>query len=305
MQLKLPVLPLHKIDTLSYQKCLIPIDKFPTNARPGQWAKCYLTGKDGTNLQSYIVAQIFPRKELQNVCYMDKCVTYLYDDHNDKVITLDKLELLDEIKECKTVKVLYQINPEYFVENSTKFNKLYLLEMTQILLQKYYLSKKCCIKDFDFQMNGIDSVLVEMEETCDNSVYILTDNTNLNIENIALTCNINNKDLETLMVKPFIQAAQDLDDLIKLVRLQRLQKRSLCMSLNALLVGAVGSGKSSIVEEFLRRHKCNVFRIEMSNCLKQYPGETEAELRKIFKAAGDFESKFKAKGKKFIVLHRI
>lgn len=295
MQLKLPVLSLHQIDTISYQKCLIPINKFPANARPGQWAKCYLTGKVG-GFQSYVIAQVFPRKELQDVCYIDKCVSTL-DCQEQQDITLVKLELLEQTKEAKVVNVLYHLNAEYFIENSSKLNKSYLLEMAEILLQKYSLSDKCSVRDNDFQLNGIDFIQVEVEDTCENSVYMLTDETNVNIKNISLTCSTINKDFKSLMVKPFTQTAQELDDLMKILRLQRLQKRSLRMSLNALLVGAVGSGKSSLVEEFLRRHNCNVFRVEMSNCLKQYPGETEAELRKIFKAACDFESKFKAKGK--------
>ncbi|KAM7358904.1 ATPase family gene 2 protein homolog B isoform 2-T2 [Cochliomyia hominivorax] len=282
MQLNLSVLSLNKIDNLSYQKCLIPQQQFPSNARPGQWAKCYLSEKRN-GIENFAIVQIFPRKELENVCYLDKTITDQRIDDKEEML-LTKLELLEGKEQCKIVNMSFVLNTQDFIENSGKPTKTYLLELGKTLLQKYQLWKKCSIRD---------EFLLDYDET------------NVNIKNISLNSNTINQDLVYLNAQPIERARQELDDLMKLVRIQRSQKRSLCLSLNTLLVGAVGSGKSCLVEEFLKRHHCNVFRVNITSCLKQYPGETEAELRKIFKAACDFETKFKSKDPTVILLEEI
>ncbi|TMW42073.1 hypothetical protein DOY81_012846, partial [Sarcophaga bullata] len=173
MAFNLNILPL---DNIYYQKCLIPKDKFPSSARPGQWAKCYF--RDGLNkeLQNCAVAQIFPRDEIGEVCLLDTSITEV-DITDDRPIVLEDIVLL-----------------------KTK--------------------------------------------------------------------------------NPFTSARKELDNIIQLLKFQRSQKRAIRLNLNVLLVGAVGSGKNYFIGNVFKDHHCNVFQIEITQCLKQYPGETEAELKK-------------------------
>ncbi|XP_065359905.1 uncharacterized protein LOC135953821 [Calliphora vicina] len=299
----LPILPLVTIDSLSYQKCLIPKDKFPVNARPGQWAKCYFR-EVASETQNYAIAQIFPRSDVDGACYMDTCVAK-YTSNKDQRLILKELKLLEKNQVTCKADVIIQLNPQYFIKNSSLLTKSYLHELSKTLLQKYHLTPGSSVTDTFFVDNGVDSIGIEFDECTDDGIYLVTDDTNLNIKNISLTNNNLNRDLVALNVTPFTEASQELDDLMKFVSMQRFQKRSLCMSLNTLLVGPVGCGKTTLVEEFLQRHHCNVFHIEIGNCLKQYPGETEAELRKIFNAACDFENKLQNEDPTIVLLEEI
>ncbi|TMW40360.1 hypothetical protein DOY81_014560, partial [Sarcophaga bullata] len=139
------------------------------------------------------------------------------------------------------------------------------------------------------------------EDTC----YTITDDTLVNVRNVRMANNLFDKELNCLNVDPFTSVRKELDNIIKLLKFQRSQKRAIRLNLNVLLVGAVGSGKTTLLETFLKDHHCNVFQIEITQCLKQYPGETEAELRKIFKAACDFEKTFQSEDPTVILLEEI
>ncbi|XP_037818612.1 cell division cycle protein 48 homolog [Lucilia sericata] len=297
------ILPLNTIDNLSYQKCLIPKDKFPATATPGQWSKCYF--KESTSeRQNYAIAQIFPRPDIEEACYMDANVTN-YHFNDDQQLTLKECHLLENPQEINQVSVFIKLNPEYFIKNSGFLTKTHLLELAKTLLQKYHLTHDSSIKDEFLLDNGVDYISIELEDYKDEGIYFITDTCNVIIKNISLTYNNFKRERLPLNVEPFSNVQQELQDLMKFVCMQRSHKRYLNMSLNALVIGPVGSGKTTLVEEFLQNHRCNIFRIEIGNCLKQYPGETEAELRKIFKAASDFENKFKAKDPTVILLEEL
>lgn len=297
MDLNLPMLSLDAIDALSYQKCLLPKHDFPQKTRPGQWAKCYFSDFNRTGVEYYTVTQIFPRDDLDAVCYLDKCVLNVNCNTNQQFV-LNKLVVLQKKLKIDNANMVIQLSPRYFIENSSQITKSYLRELAKTLLQRYHLTHKSFVYDSYLLEIGIDSIFVEIENACDDSTYFITDETMVNIKNISLKNQLLVRDLVALNIEPFAQARQELDSLTKLVRMQcASQKLLLGVSLNVLLVGATGCGKTYLLEDFLRSHHCNVFHIEISNCLKQFPGETEAELRKIFKAACDFENKFKPKGK--------
>lgn len=295
MNIKLPIYSLNIIDSISFQKCLIPKDKFPGNIIPGQWAKCFFTDSS-SGKQYYAVAQTFPRADLSGLCYLDTIVSNYENTGNQKLL-LENCMFLENKKEIEIMNVVFYLNPEYFIEHSSSFTKSYLEMLANIWLQQYHLTAECLIRDQFLLDNGIEFIYVEIEDSSNNCVYFTTDSTRVHVKNISLKYKVYNFNNINFDAKPFAKAQQELNDLIKIVHMQRSAKKlSLHMNINALVVGAVGSGKTSIVEQFLQDHHCNVFNIKVTSCLKQYPGETEAELRKIFKAACNFETRFKAKG---------
>lgn len=298
MSLNLRILPLTTIENFVIQKCLLPKEHFPVTAPPGQWSKCYF--HETTNYkQNYAVCQIFPREDGESVCYLDTCVSSgLYINEENQWI-LDKIEILkNHLLELKKVDVVFHINPEFCINNINSLTKSNLNDLAQILLQKYQLTKSCFIKDSEMQeCSGIDSISIDIKDDSEGgNIFLITDDTFINITNILLTPKLKPMDLIPLNVPCFHKARQDLNDLIEIVKLQRSSSKSFRVGLNILLVGPVGCGKTTLVEEFLRQYRCNVFRINTGNVMKQYPGETEAELRKIFKAACHFEKNIKSKG---------
>ena len=294
MAFNLNILPL---DNIYYQKCLIPKAKFPSNARPGQWAKCYF--RDGLNkeVQNYAVAQIFPRDDMGEVCLLDTSITEV-DIIHDRPLVLENIVLLKTKNQVENINVIFHLNSQYFVNNSSRITKSGLQEIVQIVLQKYHICNKCLVKDSYFKSYGIDSLYIEIPGDANEDVcYTATDDTLVNVRNVRMANGLLNKELNCLDVEPFATARKELDNIIKILRYQHSQKRALRLNLNVLLIGAVGSGKTTLVDTFLKDYRCNVFHIEITKCLKQYPGETEAELRKIFKAACDFERTFQCEGR--------
>lgn len=294
MAFNINILPL---DNIYYQKCLIPRDKFPSSARPGQWAKCYFRDSLNKAYQNYAVAQIFPRDDIGKVSFLDTSITEV-DIIHDRPMVLENIVLLKAKSKVEEINVIFHLNSQYFVNNSSRITKSGLQEMAQVILQKYHICNKCLVKDSYFKSYGVDSLYIEIpgdanEDTC----YTVTDGTLVNVRNVRMSNGLFDKELHCLNVDPFITARKELDNIIKILKFKHIQKRALRLNLNVLLVGAVGSGKTTLMETFLKDHRCNVFHIEITQCLKQYPGETEAELRKIFKAACHFESTFQCEGR--------
>lgn len=287
------ILPLATLENIVVQKCLIPNEKFPVTARPGQWAKCYFHELDNTK-QNYAVCQLFPRDDEDCLCYLDTSVcSGIFND--DKQLFLDDIKVLDEVSELSVVNVIFHINPVYCINNDKTLSKSFLNDLAQILLQKYHLTNSCVIRDTDLIDSGIDFVSVHIDSG-GNGNFVITDETFVNVENVLLTKKPFVSDQIPLNVPIFQETRQNLEDFMGVARMQRYRTGQFRTSLNVLIVGPVGCGKSTLVEDFLQHHQCNVFRIAAGNVMKQYPGETEAELRKIFKAACQFEHKFKSRG---------
>lgn len=293
MAFNLNILP---VDNIFYQKCLIPKDKFPSIAKPGQWAKCYFRNDLNKKIQNYAVAQIFPRDEMDQLCYLDTSVIGI-DVVDDNPKFLEDIVLLQTKSKAKNMNIEFHLNSPYFVNNSCHITNSGLLQLAKIILQKYQITNKCLVKDSYFLSHGVDSLYIEIIDGAnENTCYNAANDTLVNIKNVCIANDLFYKKLNCLNIHPFTSARKELDNIIKLAKFQQTHKHSLRLNLNVLLVGAVGSGKTTLVEKFLKDHRCNVFPIEITQCLKQYPGETESELRKIFKAACDFERTFQSEG---------
>lgn len=295
MSINLRILPLRTVEHYSSQKCLIPREKFSQICRPGLWAKCWFHSTACNEFKNFSICQVFPRNGDDNsVCYLDLSVCKIMLQNEDHQLILDNIEPLNE-KDG----VVRDIRVSYVLSSETKMidsiSKSFLAEMTQLLLQEFHLSKSCVVMSPEFQRNGVEGVCIDVSEFNDQDTFTITDDVAIQINNICLNANHSINKIVHFEASSFAKARQELDDLMHAVQIQRDSSPSKRMALNSLIVGPVGCGKSYLLEDYLHYYRCNVFRVK-TNVLKQYPGETEMELRRIFKAAQHFETHFKPKG---------
>lgn len=139
---------------------------------------------------------------------------------------------------------------------------------------------------------GIASIeICEVPGLMDINCFELNSKTQLEIEDVRLATPTSLPRLKHYHSHGFEAPLQALEKLLSSSNKEQLRGAPL----NALLVGAVGSGKSSLLAEFLRRHSCNCFYITASQVLRSYPGETEQELRTIFQSAHTFKERLHPK----------
>uniref|UniRef100_A0A1I8QEF3 AAA+ ATPase domain-containing protein n=1 Tax=Stomoxys calcitrans TaxID=35570 RepID=A0A1I8QEF3_STOCA len=300
------ILPLESVDNFVSQKCLLPKDRFPQGGRPGQWAKCWFSPIDQPTMRNFAVCQIFPREQGEmTMCYMDMSICQCRSKSLDQRFVLDDIVLMDENEiQLRQIEVSFSLTPND-IKGLISLTKVNLKAMATILLQEYHFSAKCFARSHDLERRGIDGIYVESKELNDNLTFTISDDTEIRIQDITLSNRSGVRGFDFNAVGPFQRVRRELENMVSAVKLQRKTLWSQRMSLNALIVGVVGSGKTSLVDDFLQHHRCNVFRVTSLSVAKQYPGEAEAELRSIFKAAQHFEAQLKPKEPTVILIEDI
>ncbi|XP_030567860.1 spermatogenesis-associated protein 5-like protein 1 [Drosophila novamexicana] len=275
------ILPLDLLDNceLEPQRCYIPEQLDWT----GTWCKLLLD--DG----SYVVARPAQRAAAETCCFVDTVVASPgFMANKQRLCRLESLTLATNVVQwvACTVSITERLlqRPQLALEQ--------LQQDVRIFLRHLKLIKGCAVQHARLLELGIASIEISevqgMDLTC-RSCFQLTHETPLRILDVRLATATCLPRLERYQPYGFEAPLQALEQLLRSA--QRAEFRGL--PLNALLVGAVGSGKSCLLAEFLRRHSCNCFHITASQVLRAQPGETESELRRIFQAAHTFQQRLR------------
>ncbi|XP_075161796.1 ATPase family gene 2 protein homolog B [Haematobia irritans] len=302
----LQILPLRTVENFVSQKCLLPKDKCRSILRPGQWAKCWFHPVGQPNKRNFAICQIYPRNTDEDaVCYMDLSVCKFHG--NDQLLAFDEITPLNSNgTHLEEVHVSFYLLPNS-VQNILSLSIEHLQSMAQILLQEYNLSADCIVSNQELHKRGVGYIEVRVNDDMEDKLnYVVRDATKIHIDNVMLSKSFERNVFDFFDISPFKRARRELDDLMSMAQLQRCSSNPQRMSLNALIVGPVGSGKTSLIEDFLNHYNCNVFRITTTSILKQqYPGEAETELRKLFRSAKHFNTRFKPRDPTVILIEDV
>ncbi|EDW11555.2 uncharacterized protein Dmoj_GI14126 [Drosophila mojavensis] len=271
------ILPLNLLDKseLELQRCFIPYQEDDVIAINGAWCKCVL--EDG----SYTVCRVEQRGGAEKSCFVDDVVASAgFVANKQRVCCLEPLALATNVERV--------ICTVHITEQLLRRPQISLQQLHQdvaIFMRHLKLTKGCHVQHERLLKLGIASI-----EICDvlgpdsasNSCFELT---TLEISDVRLPAATTLPRIKRFQPHGFEAPLQALEQLLQSSR--RAQFKGL--PLNALLVGAIGSGKSCLFAELLHRHNCNCFNITASQVLRSQPGETEAELRRIFHSARSFQ----------------
>lgn len=271
------ILPLSLLGNSEYesQRCYIPAQQAPETI--GHWCKCVL--QDG----SYSVCRVAQRAGRETCCFLDNIVASAGFQHIKQ--HLSRLEILDCTNEVQEISCIVTINEQLL--QRPQISREELRADLRIFLRYLKLVKSCQVQHARLLELGIVSIEIKAEGLTDNSCLELTPETRLHIEDVRLCLSATLPSISKYLPHGFEAPIEKLENLLR--SSHRAQFKGL--PLNALLVGAVGSGKSCLLGEFLRRNRCNCFYITASQVLRSYPGETEQQVRQIFEAAHTFKER--------------
>ncbi|KAL7740088.1 hypothetical protein ACLKA6_000878 [Drosophila palustris] len=272
------ILPLSLLDTseLETQRCFIP-DNHDERVQD-RWCRCVL--QDG----SFSVCRVTKRAGSETCCFLDNLVTSSnFTAHNQRLSRFECLTLSEDIEKVACIVTITEQllqRPQISLED--------LREHVRIFLRYLKLVKGCHVQHARLLTLGIASIeICEVTGLTDSNCFELKPETPLHIEDVRLAAPTALPRLQHYHSQGFEAPLQALENLLRSSSKKQLHG----LPLNALLVGAVGSGKSSLLAEFLRRNRCNCFYITASTVLRSYPGETEQQLRTIFQSAHTFKER--------------
>ncbi|KAH8419299.1 hypothetical protein KR222_004218 [Zaprionus bogoriensis] len=276
------ILPLSLLDNSEFepQRCYIPAE--PLQHALGRWCKCVL--HDG----SYAVCRVTQRAGSETCCIVDDVVAS--PDFQANRQRLVRLEPLTRVTGVERISCIVNISEQLL--QRPQISVAELREDVRIFLRHLQLVPGCRVQHRRLLALGIVSVEigeVQSAALTNSSCFELQPHTALHIEDVRLALDTALPRLSNYLPFGFEAPLQALDELLSSARRAQLQG----LPMNALLVGAVGSGKSCLLGEFLRRHKCNCFYVTASQVLRSYPGEAEQQLRHIFQAAHTFRERLR------------
>lgn len=276
------ILPLKLLGNseLESQRCYIPEQQAQAQEAVGRWCKCEL--QDG----SYSVCRVAQRAGRETCCFLDNIVASAgFQPTKQQLNRLQPLECITNVQELSCIVTINEHllqRPQISIED--------LRDDVRIFLRYLKLVKGCHVQHarlLELGIVGIEISAVQAEGLTESSCFELTPDTKLHIEDVRLSLSTALPKTSNYLAHSFEAPMQALENLLRCG--QSAQFRGLPLS--ALVVGAVGSGKSCLLGEFLRRNRCNCFYITASQVLRSYPGETEQQLRQIFDAAHIFKER--------------
>ncbi|XP_030386067.1 spermatogenesis-associated protein 5-like protein 1 [Scaptodrosophila lebanonensis] len=267
--------PLELLDKSEHepQRCYVTYGEEITEPKIPVWAKCLLQD------DSYAICRVLARAGTETCCFMDDFVTSTpHFNVNNKRLT--KIVPLTTVNRVEKVACVLTITAELLQRSQISVEDL--RDDVHSFLRYLMLTKGCVVQHKRLKQLGIASVeIFEVPDLEENECFELKRDTNLLIVDVRLELSQALPTTFTFYPHGFECALQALEDLLSTSRSDQGKE----LPLNALIVGAVGIGKSTLLAEFMRRHRCNCFYVTASQVLRAYPGETEEELRKTFEAA--------------------
>uniref|UniRef100_A0A6P4EKK7 Spermatogenesis-associated protein 5-like protein 1 n=1 Tax=Drosophila rhopaloa TaxID=1041015 RepID=A0A6P4EKK7_DRORH len=279
-QLDFPAFPLSLLDDsdLEPQRCYVPAGEEP----PGTGlCRCRLS--DG----SFAICWVTSRAGSETCCFLDGMVASSsgFSATNQRLVLLEPLKLvlcLDRIPCMVTVTQELLQRPEVSLED--------LEDDVRVFLRHVKLTKGCSVQHRRLEQLGIASVeILDAPGVADDECFEVARDTELLLVDTRLGMPYTLTGTSKFLPYSFEQPMDDLEQLLRTSKSDFSHR----FRTTALVVGPVGSGKSRLLGEFLRRHGCNCFYITASQVLRSYPGETEEELRRIFRAAEIFKEQLR------------
>ncbi|XP_017058049.1 transitional endoplasmic reticulum ATPase isoform X2 [Drosophila ficusphila] len=279
-QLDFPAFPLSLLDDcdLGTQKCYVPKEEdIPSTG----WCRCVLS--DG----SFAVCWATTRAGSETCCFLDGMVTSTskFSPSNQQLVLLEPLEMVSCPERISCVVTITQEllqRPQVSMED--------LKDDVSVFLRHLKLTKGCCVQHKRLTQLGIACVeILDVPGVAVNECFEIDRDTELLLKDTRLALPYSLVSTSTYLPHSFEQSIADLEHLLVTSE----SSFSHRFPTTALVVGPVGSGKSHLLGEFLRRHTCNCFYITASQVLRSYPGETEEELRRIFQAAEIFKEQLR------------
>ncbi|XP_017127877.1 cell division control protein 48 homolog E [Drosophila elegans] len=279
-QLDFPAFPLSLLDDsdLELQRCYVPTGEDPPGS---EWSRCNLS--DG----NYAVCLVTPRAGSETCCFLDGVVT----SSSRFILTNQRLVLLEPLKlvPCpERIPCVVSVTQELLQRPQVSLEDLE--DDVRVFLRHLKLTKGCSVQHRRLAQLGIASVeIFDAPGVADDECFEVARDVELLLLDTRLEMPYPLVSTSKFLLHSFEQAMEDLEQLLEFAK----SGYSLRFPTTSLVVGPVGSGKSRLLGEFVRRHSCNCFYITASQVLRSYPGETEEELRRIFQSAETFKEQMR------------
>ncbi|KAH8339325.1 hypothetical protein KR074_011423 [Drosophila pseudoananassae] len=277
-ELDYPAFPLSLLDDSDDypQMCYLPEGEDPVEP---DWYWCCLS--DG----SFAVCRVTSRAGGETCCFIDGTVASSeLSLANQRLLGLKPLKLTGCVDQLSC---LVTITEELFMQPLLSLGDIQ--DDLRVFLRHLKLLKGCSVRHRRLKKMGIASVeIVDASGAGQDDCF-----------EVSRTCNLQVTDTRLRVPDPLDSSSRYLlhgfgEHLESLKQLVSTSESSLSkFPATCLVLGPVGSGKSRILGELLKRQFCNGFYITASQVLRSYPGETEEELRRIFKAAETFKKQFR------------
>ncbi|XP_055913569.1 ribosome biogenesis protein SPATA5L1 [Eupeodes corollae] len=279
--MNLQVLPLSDLQSFAYQKCLIPQELFPKRTLPGALAKCKLSSG------AEYICNIYPmtNQAPPYFCWLDDNlkVGAIKNTISSRLTSLEVLN--NSLQPASRINLAFTINEKLFeIDN---INREFLIDIAKKILQPYNFVNNSFIVLKELQEIGIAEIHVQSK---DSNVFKFTDTTEVIVSNVRLQTSGEECQFSNLVAME--EPQEELQQLIENMSVYENLTWKMKPSLNALVIGPTGSGKTSICMNFVVENNSSCYIIRSGNILGQYPGETEAELRRIFQSVKLFIERF-------------
>ncbi|XP_055384596.1 ribosome biogenesis protein SPATA5L1 [Condylostylus longicornis] len=276
-----------------FQKCLIPNEYFDGYVQVGTLAKCE------TDKGEIFFCYLFSLKNNFSAqhCFLDDSVqigSKFRKRTGGKLLKI--VACKEEIMQHKILNVEIEINKHFF-EISLSANDL--KDIIKVWLQKFTLYGDCTVNGDEFLKSlGIENILVF---SLSNVPYQVNMQTDIIVKNVFY----NEFKLKKSVLKGLDYVSAELNNLMNSFNMQKKVNWKRKPSLNALIIGSSGCGKTSVCQNWFLENECNVFNIRPSEIMRQYPGETEEILRKIYSNAKIFVKSFTTRSPTVIFIEDI
>ncbi|GAB0098584.1 ATPase, AAA-type, conserved site [Sergentomyia squamirostris] len=258
------------------QKCYLSDSCFNNELRPGCWMICTMSDKSEVICRAFMHSR---RIFSQNLAYMDQSVVRntFENSQNIEMISYQKIDRLVDFADPITIDVT--VRDISFPGISKKTD---LVEVVKNILMMYKFSAGCTIHLNIENLIPISTVqVISCRET---GIGSITSTNDLNIRNIFF------QDNRVQRNDPFLGYA-DIEDCLSEIFIKNSKQMShrekFPPSNEILLIGSSGTGKTTLIEHFVRKFQCNHFRLDPLNFHGEYPGESEEKLEKFQKTILD------------------
>jgi hypothetical protein len=298
-QFDLPIIT-PRNDITSPQKCHLPLELFPCTVPKSSFVICQSSKNRNYICKLYSYKNLSP----QHHCQLDKSVEILpamvenYIEYKHEMCNrndegLHALELVN----FTTSLPFRRVSVDIIIKSSDiNYNLLTshkkMEEIVGEILGFFTFHEKCLITTSWLDSTyGISEIILN-ETACGSPKQLgsvdptdcVVEIDNIYFENLAHSLNVR-KTLGGLS-----EPSVALNNFVLVNKEYSQNSMTSKPSCQVLVVGPCGSGKSSLIENLARQHNCFMITLKSHDVIRAHPGETEAQLRKVFENVRNFKS---------------